>query len=174
MGPPSKILVQSQRLCSSGVITWSGEYVSPYIPTPTAGEDYRVHLQSPGWQPILSVALVICKQRKEYGHIWHRISLLRPGAIKQHKHKDFMYLDWIWSWIGVSQNSHKQLWVDLWGLLSSRDDPKLFCALLLFSYWTWCDIKSIILIDLNSEVVIYIIFISLTCHLYFFWIKWMT
>ena len=30
-------------------------------------------------------ALVICKQRKEYGHTWHWMSLLTLGGIKQHK-----------------------------------------------------------------------------------------
>ena len=31
--------------------------------------------------------LVICKQRKEYDHIWHRMSLLRPAVVKQRKLK---------------------------------------------------------------------------------------
>ena len=31
--------------------------------------------------------LVICKHRKEYGHTWHRISLLKPGVIKNGKFK---------------------------------------------------------------------------------------
>ena len=31
--------------------------------------------------------LVICKHRKEYGHTWHQLSLLRPNIIKQHKNK---------------------------------------------------------------------------------------
>ena len=30
-------------------------------------------------------ALVICKHRKEYGHTWHWMSLLKPGVIKQHE-----------------------------------------------------------------------------------------
>ena len=29
--------------------------------------------------------LAICKFKKKYGHTWHRMSLLRPGVIKQHK-----------------------------------------------------------------------------------------
>ena len=33
----------------------------------------------------LMSGLVICKDRKEYGHTWHWMSYLRPGVIKQHK-----------------------------------------------------------------------------------------
>ena len=29
--------------------------------------------------------LAICKHRKEYGHVWHRMSVLRLGVVKQHK-----------------------------------------------------------------------------------------
>ena len=32
------------------------EYVNPYIPTQTPGEDLSDHMQSPGWQPTLCVA----------------------------------------------------------------------------------------------------------------------
>ena len=47
------------------------------------------YAKSPGWQPTLCVALcLICwfaLAYKKYGHTWHRMSLLRPGVIKQHK-----------------------------------------------------------------------------------------
>ena len=29
---------------------------------------------------------------EKYGHTWHRMSLLRPGVIKQHKHKPTLSL----------------------------------------------------------------------------------
>ena len=35
--------------------------------------------------------LVICKFWKKHGHTWHRMSLLRPGVIKQRKPKPIHY-----------------------------------------------------------------------------------
>ena len=47
------------------------------------------YAKSPGWHPTLCVAsCLICwfaLAYKKYGHTWHRMSLLRPGVIKQHK-----------------------------------------------------------------------------------------
>ena len=46
-------------------------------------------MQSPGWQPTLCVAWCLiwlfANFKKKYGHTWHRMSLLRPDVIKQHK-----------------------------------------------------------------------------------------
>ena len=36
--------------------------------------------------------LVICKQRKEYGHTWYQMSFLRQGIIRLHKFKLKLYL----------------------------------------------------------------------------------
>ena len=47
-------------------------------------------MQSPGWQPTLRVAWCLTwwfASLGKCGHIWHRMLLLRPGAIKQHKTK---------------------------------------------------------------------------------------
>ena len=45
--------------------------------------------KSPGWQPTLCVAWCLiywfALVYKKYGHTWHRMSLLRPDVIKQHK-----------------------------------------------------------------------------------------
>ena len=45
----------------------------------------------PGWQPSLCVAWCliwrVASLEKKYGHTWHRMSLLRPGVIKQPKPK---------------------------------------------------------------------------------------
>ena len=70
--------------CTSSV---GSEYVNPiHIHTIPRGI-LSDCLQSPDWQPTLHVAwpsdLVICKYRKEYGHTWDWMSLLRPGVIKQ-------------------------------------------------------------------------------------------
>ena len=35
------------------------EYVNPYMPTPIPEGDLSDHMQSPGWQPILLVALCL-------------------------------------------------------------------------------------------------------------------
>ena len=46
------------------------------------------YAKSPGWQPTLYVAWCLSwwfANLEKYGHTWHRISLLRPGVIKQHK-----------------------------------------------------------------------------------------
>ena len=47
------------------------------------------YAKSPGWQPTLCVAwCLICwfaLVYKKYGHTWHKMSLLRPDVIKQHK-----------------------------------------------------------------------------------------
>ena len=43
-------------------------------------------MQSPGWQPTLCVLWCLIwwiASLEKYGHTWHRMSLLRPGVIKQ-------------------------------------------------------------------------------------------
>ena len=51
------------------------------------------YAKSPGWQPTLCVAwCLICwfaLAYKKYGHTWHRMSLLRPGVIKQHTNQTY-------------------------------------------------------------------------------------
>ena len=47
-------------------------------------------MQTPGWQPTSCVTwclIWLFASLKKYGHIWHQMSLLRPGVIKQHKTK---------------------------------------------------------------------------------------
>ena len=60
-----------------------------YTHTKPGGRLKWSYAKSPGWQPTLCVAwCLICwfaLAYKKYGHTWHRMSLLRPGVIKQHK-----------------------------------------------------------------------------------------
>ena len=52
-------------------------------------------MQSPGWQPTLCVALCLIwwfAISVKYCHTWHRMSLLRPGVIKQHKSNQTIYV----------------------------------------------------------------------------------
>ena len=60
-----------------------------YTHTKPGGRLKWSYAKSPGWQPTLCVAwCLICwfaLSYKKYGHTWHRMSLLRPGVIKQHK-----------------------------------------------------------------------------------------
>ena len=53
-------------------------------------------MQTPGWHPILCVGSCLIwlfsSFKKKYGHTWHRISLLRPGVIKQRKPNQSTYL----------------------------------------------------------------------------------
>ena len=45
-------------------------------------------MQSPGWQLTLCVAWCLIwwfVSLEKYGHTWHRMSVLRPGVIKQYK-----------------------------------------------------------------------------------------
>ena len=48
------------------------------------------YMQSPGWQTTLCVAQCLISwfaSSEKYGHTWQRMSLLRPGVIKQPKPK---------------------------------------------------------------------------------------
>ena len=60
-----------------------------YTHTKPGGRLKWSYAKSRGWQPTLCVAwCLICWfaiAYKKYGHTWHRMSLLRPGVIKQHK-----------------------------------------------------------------------------------------
>ena len=97
---PSSALFSAQRprfetrmACSSltkrplWVIKWVCQLI--YTHTKPGGRLKWSYAKSPGWQPTLYVAwCLICwlaLAYKKYGHTWHRMSLLRPGVIKQHK-----------------------------------------------------------------------------------------
>ena len=60
-----------------------------YTHTKPGGTLKWSYAKSPGWQPTLcAVWCLICwlaLAYKKYSHTWHRMSLLRPGVIKQHK-----------------------------------------------------------------------------------------
>ena len=77
--------------CPSGVIN---ENVNPYILTHTPEEYWSDHMQTPGWRPTSCVTWLIWlfASLKKYGHTRHRMSLLRPDVIKQHKTKLCMVL----------------------------------------------------------------------------------
>ena len=63
---------------------FTGSYI--IVPGGTLKWSYA---KSPGWQPTLCATwCLICwlaLSYKKYGHTWHRMSLLRPGVIKQNK-----------------------------------------------------------------------------------------
>ena len=67
-----------------------------YTHTKPGGKLMWSYAKSPDWQPTLCVAwCLICwfaLAYKKYGHTWHRMSLLRPGVIKQHKPITLWYL----------------------------------------------------------------------------------
>ena len=73
------------------VTLWAIKWVYKpiYTHTKPGGRLKWPYAKSPGWQPTLCVAwCLICwfaLAYKKYGHTWHRMSLLRPGVIKQHK-----------------------------------------------------------------------------------------
>ena len=80
-------LLSSDPCCPvpSGVIQWVG-VTNPWgkLKWPCAITRLTAHFMCG-----LMSDLVICKFRK-YGHTWHRMSLLRPGVIKQHKTKPLL------------------------------------------------------------------------------------
>ena len=72
---------------TSGVIKWVCQSICTH--KNPGGILKWPYAKSPGWQPTLCVAwCLICwfaLVYKKYGHTWHRMSLLRPDVIKQHK-----------------------------------------------------------------------------------------
>ena len=85
-------LAKSPRYCLLYERPPLGDKVSMltiYTHTKPGGRLKWSYAKSPGWQPTLCVArYLICwfaLAYKKYDHTWHRMSLLRPGVIKQHK-----------------------------------------------------------------------------------------
>ena len=68
-------------------------YVNPYIthtnPWGRLKWSYGIIRLTAYFMCGLMSDLVLCKFRKRYGHTWHRMSLLGPDVIKQHKPKPF-------------------------------------------------------------------------------------
>ena len=56
---PSHLDEIPKYLCCSTICGDKIEYINLYIPTQTPAEDWSGHLQSPGWQPIFLVTVVI-------------------------------------------------------------------------------------------------------------------
>ena len=86
--------VRSQELTTPCFLAWSHLLVPALTSivnthTKPGGRLKWSYAKSLGWQPTLCVAwCLICwfaLAYKKYGHTWHRMSLLRPGVIKQHK-----------------------------------------------------------------------------------------
>ena len=85
MSPDSTTFMWCMMVCQDAPSGLISEYVNLYIPTHTNHWGrLSVCLQITRLIATLSYP-VICKHRKECGHTWYQMSILRPIVIKQYK-----------------------------------------------------------------------------------------
>ena len=129
--------LSNKKETEASCVCWNkSEYVNPYIPTQTLEEYWSDHMQNHQadsplyvWPDVWSADLHLFVKN---GHTWHRMSLLRPDVIKQHKPNltkpvsagIWQYLRWItdiWNIVGFGHIA----------MLLPKTNTRLVCKLIV-------------------------------------------
>ena len=69
----------------------------PYMPTQTPKEDQSGHMQSPRQQHTVCMTWCLIWWLASFEKYGHRLSLIRPGVIKQHKPRSALKANIVWT-----------------------------------------------------------------------------
>ena len=125
------------------------------MPTQTPEEDWSDHMQNHQadsplyvWPDVWSADLQVYKK---YGNTWHRMSLLRPGVIKQHKTKPSLCVLVAWCpswWFASTKKEYDHTWHRMCSLrprvIKQQESQTQNLTLTVLNFWkftSYCSLK---------------------------------